>query len=59
MDGPERADFSPTNAIVPVDFEVLEPPVPYFLISHPPPQGGLPASLLTHALSIQFPWSIN
>jgi hypothetical protein len=45
---PVEASHWPIPSIVPADYAVLKPPVPYFLIFHPPPQGGLPASSLKH-----------
>ena len=46
MDGLAWPDYPRANAIVLVGSAALAPPVPYCSIFHPPPQGGLPASLL-------------
>jgi hypothetical protein len=52
-DGNDRVGCLPTNTIVPVGFAPVEPLVPYDLIVHPHPQGGLPASSLTQ---LAFHW---
>jgi hypothetical protein len=53
---PVRTSHLLISLTVPEDYAVLKPPVPYFLIFHPPPQGGLPASssmhLLSHSISL-------
>jgi hypothetical protein len=46
-----QADRWPIFSTVPEDYAVSVQPVPYCLIFHPPPQGGLPAPSLEHRLS--------
>lgn len=45
---PERAGYPPMNTTLPVGSVALELPVPYFVLFHPTPQGGLLASLSKH-----------
>jgi hypothetical protein len=48
--GPEQVDYPATIAIVSVNSADFNPPVPYSLTFHPPPQGDLLAFLFTHLL---------
>jgi hypothetical protein len=46
-----RAYHWPITSTLPEDYVVSKQPVPYFLIFHPSPEGGVPASLSMHPLS--------
>lgn len=51
-----HADHRPANAIVPVDSAVVDPPVPYSLLSYPPPSERSPGLLvIPSAVQFNFP----